>query len=115
MILIRTDELYPSMIAPLAVSIVLLFSFSKMCRLSLVYGLMLYAASLGNAIIYYLGADFDLLGLQHLDYSIYGKSYQFDPICPIGTTAHVGWDGTDIGHIAYAYRPDIKGRITCIR
>lgn len=86
-----------------------------MPRLSLVYGLMLYAASLGNAIIYCLGADFNLLGLQHLDYSIYGKSYQFDPICRIGTTAHVGWDGTATDHIAYAYRPDIKGRITCIR
>lgn len=115
MILIRTDELYPSMIAPFIVSTVLLFGFSKMPRLSLVYGLMLYAASLGNAIIYCLGADFNLLGLQHLDYSIYGKSYQFDPICRIGTTAHVGWDGTATDHIAYAYRPDIKGRITCIR
>jgi hypothetical protein len=115
MILIRTDELYPSMIAPFAVSIVLLFGFSKMRGLSLVYGLMLYAASLGNAVIYCLGADFNLLGLQHLDYSIYGKSYQFDPICRIGTTAHVGWDGTATDHIAYAYRPDIKGKITCIR
>jgi hypothetical protein len=115
MILIRTDELYPSMIAPFAVSIVLLFGFPKMPRLSLVYGLMLYAASLGNAIIYCLGADFNLLGLQHLEYSIYGKSYQFDPICRIGTTAHVGWDGTATDHIAYAYRPDIKGRILCIR
>lgn len=113
MILVRANELYPSMIAPLAVSFVLLFGISNM-RWVLSYGLLLYAASLGNAIIYCLGADFDLLGLQHLDYSIYGKSYQFDPICPIGTTAHVGWDGTD-GHIAYAYRPDIKGRITCIR
>ena len=114
MIVIRTDELYPSMIAPFVVSIVLLFGVAKMRWVSLAYGLLLYAASLGNAVVYSLGADFELVGLRQLDYSIYGKSYQFDPICPIGTTAHVGWDGTSTGHVAYAYRPDIKGTITCI-
>ena len=79
-----------------AVSIVLLFGISKMRWLSLAYGLLLYAASLGNGIIYSLGPEFNPLGLKHLPYSIYGKEYQVDPICPIGTTAHVAWDGTAI-------------------
>jgi hypothetical protein len=113
MILIHSSEYYSTMIAPFAVSFVLLFAVSKMRRLTLAYGVLLYAASLTNGVIYCLGSDFSLLGLQHLDYSIYGKGYQFDPICPIGTTAHVGWDGTAAGHVAY--RPDVKGRITCIR
>src|SRR5260370_36926861 len=95
MILIHSSEYYSTMIAPFAVSIVLLFAVSKMRRLTLAYGLLLYAASLGNGIIYCLGADFNLFGL-HLPYSIYGKDYQYDPICPIGTTAHVAWDGTAI-------------------
>ena len=90
MILVRSSELYSSMIAPFAVSIVLLFGISKMRWLSLAYGLLLYAASLGNGIIYYLGADFNLLGLQHLPYSIY-KEHQVDPICPIGPDCPRCW------------------------
>jgi hypothetical protein len=96
MILIHSSELYSTMIAPFAVSIVLLFGVSKMRWPSLGYGLLLYAASLGNGIVYCLGADFDLLGLQRLPYSIYSKNRHQDPTCPIGTTAHVAWDGTAI-------------------
>jgi hypothetical protein len=114
MILIRTDELYPSMIGPFSVSTVLLFGMSRMRWLSLGYASLLYAASLGNAIIYCLGADFNLLGLQHLEYSIYGKTYQFDQTCPIATTAHVAWDGTVASDLPYG-PPGVKGRITCIR
>jgi hypothetical protein len=96
MILVKPSELYSSMIAPFAVSIVLLLGISKTRWPSLAYGLLLYAASLGNGIIYYLGADFNLLGLQHLPYAIYKD--QIDPICPIGTTAHVAaWDGNTAG------------------
>jgi hypothetical protein len=113
MILIRTDELYPSMIAPFAVSMVLLCGASKISWLSLSYGLLLYTASLGNAIIYCMGADFNLFGLQHLPYSIYGQTYQFDPICPIGTTAHVAWDGTATTDLPDM--PGVKGRIVCIQ
>jgi hypothetical protein len=54
--------------------------------------LMLYSASLGNGIVYSLGPDFDLLGLQRVQYSIYSKYYQHEPTCPISTTAHIGWD-----------------------
>jgi hypothetical protein len=96
MILIHSSELYSTMIAPFAVSIVLLFSVSKMRWLSLGYGLLLYTASLGNGIVYCLGADFNLLGLQRLPYSIYSKEYLQDPTCPSGTTAHIAWDGTAI-------------------
>src|SRR6516165_1148716 len=60
MILIHSSELYSTMIAPFAVSIVLLFGVSKMRWPSLAYGLLLYAASLGNGIIYCLGDDFSL-------------------------------------------------------
>lgn len=112
MILVRTDELYPSMIAPLAVSIVLLSGASGAGWPSLAYALLLYAASLGNAIVYCMGANFQLFGLQHLDYSIYGKTYQIDPICQIGTTAHVVWDGTAAVYLPY--EPSVKGRIICI-
>jgi hypothetical protein len=115
MILVRTDELYPSMIGPFAVASVLLFTIVKLRWLSLAYGILLYAASLGNAVIYCLGADSTPFGLHHLEYSIYGKSYQFDPVCPIGTTAHVGWDANPAKPVPYAYRPDIRGRVTCIR
>jgi hypothetical protein len=117
MILIRTDELYPTMIGPFVVSVILLFLTSRMRRLSLVYGLLLYVASLGNAIIYSLGADFNLLGLQRLQYSIYGKDYQRDPICPILTTAHVAWDGPALPHVDVSLddRPRSEGKITCIR
>jgi hypothetical protein len=111
MILIHASEIYSSMIAPFAVSIVLLFGLSKMRRLSLAYGLLLYAASLGNGIIFCLGSDFNLLGLPHLQYSIYTKEFQTGPICPI-TTAHIGWDGTDIRDLPG--QPGVKGRITCI-
>jgi hypothetical protein len=115
MIWVRTDELYPSMIGPFLVSIALLFGVPTLRWLSVAYGLLLYGASLGNAVIYCLGADFNLFGLQHSEYSIYGKWYQFDPICPIATTAHVGWDPHPPIKVVYAYRPDIKGRITCVR
>jgi hypothetical protein len=113
MILVRTDELYASMIGPFAVSIVLLFGFSSMRSLSVGYGLLLYAASLGNGIIYCLGADFNLLDLQHLEYSIYREPYQIDPICPIATTAHVAWDGTDPSDVFGV--PGVKGKIVCVR
>jgi hypothetical protein len=95
MILIHSSELYSTMIAPFVVSIVLLFGVSKMRWPSLAYGLLLYAASLGNGIVYCLGADVDRLGLERLPYSIY-KNRQLDPTCLIGTTAHVAWDGTAI-------------------
>jgi hypothetical protein len=113
MILVRSSELYSSMIAPFALSIVLLFGISKMRRLSLAYGLLLYAASLTNGIIYYLGADFKLLGLQHLPYSIY-KEHQVNPICPIGTTAHVAWDGTAAGSDLLSGKLGVEG-VTCVR
>jgi hypothetical protein len=93
MILIHSSELYSTMIAPFAVTIVLLCGISKMRRLSIAYGLLLYAASLGNGIVYCSGTDFNPLGLQRLRYSIYSKEYRQDPICPIGTTAHVAWAG----------------------
>jgi hypothetical protein len=112
-ILIHSSEVYSTMITPFAVSIVLLFGLSKMRRLTLAYGLMLYAASLGNGIIYSLGADLNLFGLQHLPYSIYTKEYQDHPICPIGSTAHIGWDGTADSESPFL--PGVKGRITCIR
>jgi hypothetical protein len=113
MILVRTDELYPSMIAPFVVAITLLLGFSRMRSISLGYGLLLYAASLTNGVIYCLGSDFKLLGLEHLDYSIYGKSYQVDPICPIATTAHVAWDGSAPSDVFGV--PGLKGRIICVR
>jgi hypothetical protein len=94
MILVHSSELYSTMIAPLAVSIVLLFGVSKVRWPTLAYGLLLYTASLGNGIVYSLGTDFNLLGLQRLQYSIYSKYYQQDPTCPIRTTAHIAWDGT---------------------
>ena len=125
MILVRSSELYPTMIAPFAVSIVLLIADARMRWLGLSYGLMLYAASLANGMMYCLGSDFNLLGLQHLKYSIYGKAYQVYPICPIGTTAHVGWDGAAAGELPYGapfgplLRSEppslVKGKITCIR
>jgi hypothetical protein len=106
MILIHSSELDSTMIAPFAVSIVLLCGISKMRRLSIAYGLLLYAASLGNGIVYCSGTDFNPLGLQRLRYSIYSKEYQQDPICPIGTTAHVAWAGAAL---------NTKGWIICIR
>jgi hypothetical protein len=112
MIVVRASELYSTMITPFAVSIVLLFGISKMRWLSLAYGLLLYAASLGNGIVYSLGPEFDPLGLKHLPYSIYGKEYQVDPICPIGTTAHVAWDGTAAGS-GLPGEPSVEG-VTCV-
>ena len=112
MIVVRASELYSTMITPFAVSIVLLFGISKMRWLSLAYGLLLYAASLGNGIVYSLGPEFDPLGLKHLPYSIYGKEYQVDPICPIGTTAHVAWDGTAAGS-GLPGEPSVDG-VTCV-
>jgi hypothetical protein len=112
MILIRSSELYASMIAPFAVSIVLVFGLAKMRYLSLAYGLLLYAASFGNAIIYCLGADFNLFGLQHFQYSIYGDGYQYYPICPIGTTVHVEWDGTAATEDPFHH---VKGAMICTR
>jgi hypothetical protein len=114
MILIHSSEVYSTMIAPFAVSIVLLFGVSKMRWPSLAYGLLLYAASLGNGIIYCLGGDFNPLGLQRLQYSIYSKNHHQDPTCPIGATAHVAWDGTAASDGLYYY-PGGKGRIICIR
>ena len=94
MVLIHENELYSSMLAPFAVATVLLFGIRKFFRPSLAYGLMLYSAAFANGIVYSLGPDFDLLGLQRVPYSIYSKYYQHDPTCPISTTAHIGWDGT---------------------
>jgi hypothetical protein len=94
MVLIHASELYATMIAPFAVAIVLLFGMSKISWPSLAYGLLLYSASVGNGIVYSLGPDFNLLGLQRLQYSIYSKYHQQDPTCPIRTTAHIAWDGT---------------------
>jgi hypothetical protein len=113
MILIRTDELYPSMIAPFAISIVLLYVVPRMPSLGMGYGLLLYAASLGNCVIYCLGADFNLFDLQHLEYSIYREPYQTDPTCPIATTAHVAWDETADNHVFGV--PGARGRIICVR
>jgi hypothetical protein len=113
MLLVRTDELYASMIAPFAVSIVFLFGASSIRWFNLTYGLLLYGASLANGVIYCLGSDFNLLGLERLGYSIYSKSYQVDAICPIATTAHVAWDGTATSPI-YGV-PGVYGRIICIR
>jgi hypothetical protein len=113
MILVRTNELYPSMIGPFAVSIVLLSGVPRMRSLSLGYGVLLYAASLANGIIYCLGPNFHLLGVPHLGYSIYSELYQTDPICPIATTARVAWDGTAAGDIFDV--PGVKGKIICIR
>jgi hypothetical protein len=113
MILIRTDELYPSMIAPFVVSIVLLFGMSQIPWPTLGYGLLLYAASVANGVIYCLGADFNLFGLHHQVYSIYGKAYQIDPICPIPTTAHIAWDGTAASDLPL--EPGVHGRIICVR
>jgi hypothetical protein len=92
MVMIHESELYSSMIAPFAVATVLLFGIPKFGWPSLAYGLMLYSASLGNGIVYSLGPDFDLLGLQRVQYSIYSKYYQHEPTCPISTTAHIGWN-----------------------
>jgi hypothetical protein len=111
MILIHANELYSSMIAPFVISIMLLFGLSKVRRLSLSYGLLLYAASLANGIIFCLGLDFNFLGLQHLQYSIYTEEFWTDPICPI-RTAHIGWDGTDIRDVPG--EPGVKGWFTCI-
>jgi hypothetical protein len=70
--------------------------------------------SLANGIICYLGADFNLLGLQHLPYSVYGKEYQYDPTCPIGTTAHVAWEGAAAGSDLLPGEQRVEG-VTCIR
>jgi hypothetical protein len=113
MTLVHSSELYSSMVAPFAVAILLLFGISRMRRLSLTYGLLLYTASLTNGVIYGLGVDFNLLGLEHLSYSIYGKGYQFYPICPIATTAEVAWDGA--ADRVVPWHPELKGRITCLR
>jgi hypothetical protein len=112
MVLVHSSELYSSMIAPFAVAILLLFGISKMRRLSFTYGLLLYAASFTNGIIYGLGADFNLFGLRHLSYSIYGKGYQYYPMCSIGKTAHVAWDGA--ADTPVLFHPGLKGRIICI-
>jgi hypothetical protein len=113
MVLVSSSELYSTMIAAFAVSILILFGVSRAPRLTLAYGLLLYGASLINGIVYCLGPDFNILGLRHLSYSIYSKGYQSYPICPIGTTAHVGWDGTAASDVLY--HPGVKGRITCTR
>lgn len=96
MILIHSSELYSSMIAPFAVSIMFLFGASTTRWPGLAYGLALYAASLGNSIIYCLGVDFTSPGLKHLHYSIYIKEDRQDLTCLIGSTAHITWDGTVI-------------------
>jgi hypothetical protein len=114
MILIRSSEIYSTMIAPFAVSIVLLFGVSKLRWPSLAYGLLLYAASLGNGIIYCLGNNSSPLALKHLPYSIYSnEEIRSKRTCPIGTTAHVAWDGTAAGDLPFW--PEIKGRIICIQ
>jgi hypothetical protein len=90
MIFIHSSEVYSTMIAPFAVSILfLIIGARKMRGLSLIYGLLLYSASLGNGIVYLWFTDFSSHGLQRLPYSIYSESHQQDPTCPIAKTAHV--------------------------
>ncbi len=118
MILIKPSEIYSTMIAPFAVSIVLLFTVRKAPRLSLAYGLLLYCASLGNVIIYSYGPDFEPFRLQHLQYSIYDKYYQREPICPIGKTAHIAWDATASGEYRGAeelLHGVVRGQPVCVR
>jgi hypothetical protein len=112
MILIHSSELYSTMIAPFVVSMVLLFGVSRIGWPTLAYGVLLYAASLGNGMIYGLGADFNLLGSKHFEYSIYSKEYQHASICPIATTAHVAWNGTDPNN--FFGWSGIKGRMICV-
>jgi hypothetical protein len=112
MVLVHSSELYSSMIAPFAVAILLLFGFPKIRLLSFTYGLLLYVASFTNGMIYGLGTDFNLFGLRHLSYSIYGKGYQYYPMCSIATTAHVAWDGA--ADTPVLFHPGLKGRIICI-
>jgi hypothetical protein len=88
-IFIHSSELYSTMIAPFVVSILFLVGVSKLPRLSLIYGLLLYSASLGNGIVYLWGGEFNPLGLQRLQYSIYSETHQPNPSCPIGKTVHV--------------------------
>jgi hypothetical protein len=118
MILIKPSEIYSTMIAPFAVSIVLLFTVPRAPRLSLAYGLLLYCASLGNVIIYSYGPDFEPFSLRHLQYSIYDKYYQRDPICPIGKTAHIAWDATASGEYRGAeelLHDAVRGQPVCVR
>lgn len=117
LILVRSSELYASMIAPFVVSIALLSGLSNKPRLALVYGVLLYVASLVNGMIYCLGADFNPFGLERLRYSIYGQEYQFYPICPIATTAHVGWDGTAVGEVPLppGLPFGVQGKFICIQ
>jgi hypothetical protein len=89
MILIHSSELYSTMIAPFVISILLLVGVPKFPGFSLIYGLLLYSASLGNGIVYLWVTDFSSHGLQRLPYSIYSESHQQDPTCPIGKTVHV--------------------------
>jgi hypothetical protein len=109
MILIHSSELYSTMIAPFAVSIVLLFGVSKMRWPSLALRCLPWKR-------HYLlfGHRFNPLGLPRLPYSIYGKNYHQDPTCPIGATAHFAWDGTAASNGPYHY-PGGKGRVICIR
>jgi hypothetical protein len=114
-ILIKPSELYSTMIAPVSVSLVLLFGFSRAPRFSLIYGLLLYGASLANGIIYFQGPDVKLLGLRHLPYAIYDRYYQRDPICSIGATAHIAWDETAFGEYHSAlYLPNVRGQPVCV-
>jgi hypothetical protein len=112
MILLHSSELYSTMIGPFLVSIVFVFGSSKKRLPCLIYALLLYAASVGNAMVYCLGADFNPLGLHRLKYSIYSKESKQDPACVIGTTAHVGWDRTAPNDPIYY--PGVNGRITCV-
>jgi hypothetical protein len=114
MILVHSSEKYSTMFTPLMISTVLIFTVTKARRVALSYGLLLYIAAVANGVIYCLGVDFNLLGLERLDYSIYGKGYQFYPICPIRTTTRVGFDPTADGELPFG-PPFVKGRITCIQ
>jgi hypothetical protein len=114
MILIHSSELYSTMIAPFAVSIVILFSgVSKIRWPSLAYGVLLYTASLGNGIVYTLGSNFQFFGLERKPYSIYSENRKQDPTCPIGATTHVAWDET--ASSGQSDMPGVKGRIICVR
>jgi hypothetical protein len=114
MILVHSSEKYSTMFTPLMISTILIFTVTKAKRFALTYGLLLYIAAFANGVIYCLGVDFNLLGLERLDYSIYGTGYQFYPICPIRTTARVGFDPTANGELPFG-PPLVKGRITCIQ
>jgi hypothetical protein len=98
MILIHASELYSSMIAPFAASIVLLFGLSKMRRLLVLPldycftlpHLKTASTSVWAPILTSSACNTFTIPSFHLH-----KEFQSGPICPV-RTAHIGWDGTDV-------------------